>query len=295
MILGKMTQNNDDSDLKKRESLINKIESLQIELQSNPKSLSFAQLADLYLAQNLIEDAENLLLRSLKYHPKSVSGHMLLGRVYQLKNDDQNALEQFNICLQKAPNNWTCYLLRAQIYLKIQKPKLALHDFKQVMLHNPRNLGVRKSIIRLEALTADEYDDDLFEIKTIHQISEVKLSIDPISDSNEIGTPEASTKISPRLERILSLVDAFVVRQDYQKALKLLRECQAEFGEQTHHVNEIQSRLLKLSQFEKVEKLRPKEAAHTSQARQSLIVEKKQKALELLLRRIQESQISPLV
>lgn len=271
------------------------MESLQIELQTNPKSLSFAQLADLYLAQNMIADAETLLLRSLKYHPGSVSGHMLLGRVYQLKNEDQKALEQFNICLQKAPTNWTCYLLRAQMYLKLQKPKLALQDFKQVMLHNPQHMGVQKSIIRLESLTADEYDEDLFEIKNINQIAAATPANNPVSTSNSIATNDSWTKISPRLERVLSLVDAFVTRQEYDKAIKLLRECQSEFGDQPSNVSEIQSRLLKLSQFETVEKLRPKEAIHTSIAKQSLIIEKKQKALELLLRRIQESRISPLV
>lgn len=290
-----MTQNNDDSDKKKNDLTIHKIESLQIELQGNPKSLSFAQLADLYLAQNMVAEAEALLLRSLKYHPGSVSGHMLLGRVFQLKNEDQNALNEFNLCLQKAPGNWMCYLLRAQIFLKLQKPKQALHDFKQVMLHNPQHVGVRKSIARLESLTADEYDEDLFEIKSINQITAHTPTHHPVSASSAISNDTTWIKINPRLERVLSLVDAFTTRQDYNKAIKLLRECQSEFGDQPHHVNEIQSRLLKLSQFETVEKLRPKEAGHTSVARQSLIIEKKLNALELLLRRIQESRISPLV
>jgi tetratricopeptide (TPR) repeat protein len=290
-----MTHNNDDNDIKKGDLTIDKMESLQIELQTNPKSLSFAQLADLYLAQNMIADAETLLTRSLKYHPGSVSGHMLLGRVYQLKNEDQKALEQFNICLKKAPTNWTCYLLRAQMYLKLQKPKLALQDFKQVMLHNPQHVGVRKSIARLESLTADEYDEDLFEIKNINQIAATTPAQTPVAISTAITGGDSWAKITLRLERVLSLVDAFVTRQEYDKAIKLLRECQSEFGDQPNNVKEIQTRLLKLSQFETVEKLRPKEAGHTSLAKQSLIIEKKQKALELLLRRIQESRISPLV
>ncbi|MBC7458756.1 MAG: tetratricopeptide repeat protein, partial [Bdellovibrionaceae bacterium] len=256
-----MTHNNDNN--------IQKMESLQIELQSNPKSLSFAQLADLYLAQNMIADAETLLLRSLKYHPASVSGHMLLGRVYQLKNEDQKALDHFNICLQKAPTNWTCYLLRAQMYLKLQKPKLALQDFKQVMLHNPQHMGVQKSIIRLESLTADEYEEDLFEIKNINQIAATTQTYTPVNASTAMTSNDSWAKINPRLERVLSLVDAFVTRQDYDKAIKLLRECQSEFGDQASNINEIQARLLKLSQFETVEKLRPKEAAHISISKQS--------------------------
>ncbi len=290
-----MTHNNDDSDKKKSDLAIEKIESLQIELQANPKSLSFAQLADLYLAQNMIQDAETLLLRSLKYHPQSVSGHMLLGRVYQLLSQDQKALDQFNICLQKAPTNWTCYLLRAQIFLKMHKPKKALQDFKQVMLHNPQHMGVRKSIIQLENLTADEYDEDLFEIKNINQIAALTPADTLSNTSMAMTETEPWSRISPRLGRILSLVDAFVQRQEYDRAIKLLRECQSEFGNESSHVTEIQSRLLKLSPFEKIEKLRPKEAAHISLSKQSLIIEKKQKALELLLRRIQQAQISQLV
>jgi tetratricopeptide (TPR) repeat protein len=292
-----MTRNNDD-DTKKdaltsainkpeltldKDSLL-KIEALQIELQTNPKSLSFAQLADLYLAQNMVDAAETLLTRSLKYHPQSISGHMLMGRVYQSKNQDENAIGEFTICIQKAPTNWACYLLRAQVYLKIQKQKLALKDFKQVLLHNPQHTGVRRSIARLEMLTADEYEDDLFEIKKISEIPTIDSTSQAFATLN---TPQVPAQI----ERVLSLIDAFVVRQDYEKALKLLKECQAEFGDH----QEIQSRLLKLSQFENPEKLRPKAAGHISLARQSLIVEKKQKALELLLRRIKESRISPLV
>lgn len=274
-----MTRDNDEN--------LKKIEALQIELQSNPKSLSFAQLADLYLAQNMIAEAEALLERSLKYHPKSISGHMLLGRIYQLKGNDQKALDEFNFCIKKAPTNWSCYLLRAQIYLKLEKPKMALADFKQVMLFNPQHVGVRKSIARLEMLTADEYEEELFEIKSLNEISSSAASLVP-------EKPVATTRqpvLSPQLERVLSLIDAFSIRQEYNKAIKLLKECQSEFGNHP----EIQTRLLKLSQFESVEKLRPKEAGHISLAKQSLIIEKKQKALELLLRRIEESRISQLV
>jgi tetratricopeptide (TPR) repeat protein len=281
MIFSEMTHNNDDT--QKNNALV-KIEALQIELQTNPKSLSFAQLADLYLAQNMNDAAEAVLVKSLKYHPQSVSGHMLLGRVFQLKNQDQQALDQFNICINKAPTNWACILLRAQIYLKLQKNKLALQDFKMVMLHNPKHVGVRKSIARLEMLTADEYDEDLFEIKSISEIKSM----------NANRTEKSATieqKNTPQMQRVLSLIDAFIQRQDYEKAIKLLKECRSEFGD----VLEIQNRLLKLSQFENPQKLRPKVAAHAQQSRTHLILEKKEKVLKLLLRRIQESKISQLV
>lgn len=263
----------------------NKIETLQIELQTNPKSLSFAQLADLYLAQNMIDEAENLLNRSLKYHPHSVSGHMLLGRILLEKNKATEALIEFNFCIQKAPTNWACFLLRAQAYLKLKKHAQALDDFKQVLLHNPHHVGVSRSVARLETLIADHDDTDLFELKQISEIPKTATTFQAVQHSIE-------SEISPRLNRILSLADAFISRQEYKKSIQILKESQSEYGDHA----EIQSRLLKLSQFENPEKLRPKVAAHLADRHKMLVAEKQEKALKILLRRIQEFKIiSPLV
>lgn len=280
-----MTHNNDnDSNSYLSSEQLQKMESLQIELQNNPKSPSFPQLADLYLAQNMIEEAQLLLQRSLKYHPNSISGHMLMGRVFQAQNKDDLALEQLHFCIQKAPSNWACYLLRAQLYLKQGKPKLALKDYKQVMLYNPQHMGVRKSVARLENLTADEYEEDFFKLQSL---SDLPPSPQPEKEFN--SNPQLN--ISKKMERVLSLIDALIVRQEYEKAIKLTQDCHKEYGEHP----EINLRVLKLSQYETAEKIRPKLEGHLSASRQSLILQRKQKALELLLRRIRENKISPLV
>ena len=86
------------------------------------------------------------------------------------------------------------------------------------------------------------------------------------------------------MQRVLSLVDAFTVRHEYQKSIALLHECTTEFG--THP--EIETRLLRLSQYENAEKIRPKVEEKKSHSRKALIADKKIKTLELLLRRIQK-------
>lgn len=263
------------------EKNLQKIEALQIELQSNPKSLSFTQLADLYLAENMIEEAEVLLARSLKYYPHSVSGHLLYARTMQIQNEFHKALEHLNFAIQKAPTNWNSYLLRAQVYLKLNQPKKALADYKNLLLHNPTHPVARRSVAKLEMLTADDYDDELFEVKSL---SDFQMAPKPLSIQSD-SVPLTTVPI--KLERVLSLVDAFIVRREYEKGLKLLRECQSEFGDHP----EISDRLLKLTQFESAEKIRPKNEAIRSISRSSLITEKKLKTLELLLRRIKENRI----
>ncbi len=271
-----MTNQNDEPN--NSQNLL-KMEHLQIELQNNPKSLSFVQLADLYIAENMIDEAQSLIEKSLKYNPHSISGLLLLGRVFKERSDYQNALVYFDQALNKAPTNWHGLLLRADTHMKMQKPKLALADFKRVLLHNPTHPLARKAIAKLEVLTADEYEDDVFEIQSVKDVADKTQAVEqpPLKDSTWAISNQ-------KLERILSLVDAFTIRQDYQKSIQLLRECTSEFGEHP----EIQSRFLRLSQYESAERIRPIVENKKSISRQALINNKKLKTLELLLRRIQK-------
>ncbi len=57
------------------------IATLQNEMNNNPKFPQFARLADLYLAREMNDDAEALVRQSLKYHPRSISGLVIMGRI----------------------------------------------------------------------------------------------------------------------------------------------------------------------------------------------------------------------
>ena len=164
------------------------IEELQIELQNNPRSLNFVRLADMYLAENMVDAAFQLLERSLKYHPNSISGHLLIGKIFVLRSDFDKALEHLNFCVQKAPTNWQALLTRAELHLKTQKPKPALADFKSVLLHNPQNPIARKMVAKLEVISADDYESDVFEIKTIQDLpSPTAYSPLPQASSSVMG------------------------------------------------------------------------------------------------------------
>lgn len=263
----------------KKDLIVKKIESLQAELEQNPRSLAFPQLADLYLTKDMVDEAYDLLERGLKFHPHSVSAMLVLARILKTRNHFDQAETQLTKAIQLAPQNWQAYLMRADLYVRIGKHKMALADFKKVLMFNQTQPVARKAVAKLEMLAADADidEDNSFEVKSLHAVADIKAP-------EEVLNTAPFGSIPVKLERILSLIDAFSMRQDYAKALKLLYECKSEFGAHS----EIESRLLKLSQFETAEKIRPKIDSQMSESKKALIIDKKQKVLNILLRRINE-------
>ncbi|MBC7421335.1 MAG: hypothetical protein H7328_11455 [Bdellovibrio sp.] len=260
---------------------VDEIEKLQIELASNPKSAEFTRLAELYLGRELVTEAEQLVTQSLKFHPRSVSGLILLGRIFKIKKNLEAALFPLSEATKLAPENWRAWAEMGEAFLEMKKAKQALSSFKKVLFLNPTHPLARKAVAKLEVLTADEYDEDLFQMQ---QLPETHLT-QPTLVREETGwtaTPDG-------LMRIISYIDALIIRNEQQKAIDLLNDCTKKYGSHP----EIDSRRLQLSSYEKSAFIQPKLDAQ-SKTRRHVINEKKMKALKELLRRI-ESQASHLL
>lgn len=251
------------------------IEQLQKEISLNPKSPQFVKLAELYLGRDMLDDAETLVKHSLKFYPHSTSGLILLGRIFKLKKMPVEAVEPLTLATKLAAENWRAWLELAETHLELKNGKSALNAFKKVLFFNPNQALARRAVAKLELLTADEYEDDIFQMQKLPEAS----------NSAQSPTPEGKSWTTPKAEllRIISYIDALIVRHDVVKAIDLLNECSKKF--ENHP--EIESRRLKLSVFEKAAYLQPKSVANSSLARQKIIKEKKILALEMLLRRIQ--------
>jgi hypothetical protein len=93
-----------------------------------------------------------------------------------------------------------------------------------VLFLAPTNDKAIKAVKKLEALTADEYEEDLFEMKQLPQFNEMGVeAATPLK-------PVAGAGGSQDLDRLLSLVDAFIVRNDIEKASQSLNEAERYFG-----------------------------------------------------------------
>ncbi len=254
---------------------VDEIEKLQTELLENPRSLHFVRLAECYLEKDLITEAEALVTRSLKFHPNSVSGLLVLSRILKKLQKFDGLMPLLEKATHLAPENWQAWLQKAEIHAQLQEAKNALICFKKVLFLNPKHSFARRSVSKLEILTADDYEDDLFSMQPIH--------LTKLKNESTVAEKTDWVKIPGALERSLAFVDALTVRLDIEKAIELLNDCTKKYGSHP----EIDSRRLRLTSYDKPDYILPKNQNKSSGAKLELIRSRKISVLQELLRRIE--------
>ncbi len=197
------------------------IEKYQLLLQKDPKSQVFAPLTEAYRKMGLIEEAFRIAVRGVQFNPNFGGGRIALAKVFLARDNFQGAMDELEKAVELSPDNIMAHSLLADCYLKSRRSKEALRAFKMVLFLAPNHEKAAKAVKKLESLTADEYDDDLFEMRQLPQPGEMQAEapapLKPITDSTA-------------LERRLSLIDAYIVRGDVERALSALHQGEREFG-----------------------------------------------------------------
>lgn len=218
------------------------IEKYQMMLQKDPHSQVFAPLADAYREMGMLKEAEDIASTGVKRHPHLASGFLVYARIMKDQRHLEESLKLVQKAIELSPENIMAHTLQAEIYLQSKRPKEALRAFKMVLFLNPQSERARKAVAKLESLTADEYEEDVFEMSKLSSLKESFWSEDDeekesavIHQKSQISE-QTSTEKKPApppraLERMLSLIDAFIVRNDLNKAKMLLSDTQSEFGD----------------------------------------------------------------
>lgn len=201
------------------------IEKYQILLQKDPKSQVFAPLTEAYRKMGLLEEAFRIAVRGVQFNPNFSGGRIALAKVFLDRENLAAAVDELEKAVELSSDNILAHLLLAECYLRLKRPKDALKSFKMVLFLAPTNEKAAKAVKKLESLTADEYDDDLFEMKPLPEVHQVQTQSSPSSLK-----PMPTTSISTDLERTLSLVDAYIVRNDIDRALEALQASERYFG-----------------------------------------------------------------
>lgn len=81
------------------------LESLQVLLQQNPDSLTFAHVADVLLKSGRLEEATQICEEGIRRHPYYVTGHMVLGKCYLQKKQFDQAEKEFKRVLLFDPKH----------------------------------------------------------------------------------------------------------------------------------------------------------------------------------------------
>lgn len=189
------------------------VERYQLILEREPNSKVFAPLAEAYRKMGLHKEAEAIARQGVEYHPDFAGGRVALAKVYMDQSQYDQALEQLKRAIEISPENLLAQTLLGRCALKIKAPKDALKAFKMVLFLSPHNEEATRAVRKLESLTADEFEDDLFTLKPLKPM------------------PPMSQR-SRELDRWLSLADAFIIRNDLEQAEGALREAEKALGPQ---------------------------------------------------------------
>lgn len=203
------------------------IEKYQKIFEQDPQSKVFAPLGEAYRKMGLLDEAMVVLKKGVRFHPHFASGRVALAKVLIEKKLYQEAVEHLKSASELSPENILAHRLLAECYIYLKSPKDALKAFKMVLFLNPNDAQAQGHIKKLESLTADEYEDEAFEMKPL------KAEIAPSRSKTDVipNSPKPTGSKERQLERLLSLTDAFIARLDLDRAVETLEQAENQIGD----------------------------------------------------------------
>jgi tetratricopeptide (TPR) repeat protein len=209
------------------------IEKYQLLLEKDPKSQVFAPLSEAYRKMDMLEEALKIATRGVKYNPTFAGGRIALARLLLDQENFAGAIQELEKAIELSPDNILAHSLLGECYLSQKRPKDALKAYKMVLFLSPINEKALRAVKKLESLTADEFDEELFEMKRLPDLQnesakrrgvdtsfEETVRIQPL-DQGQMGSEKFQS-----LDRYLSMVDAYIVRNDVDRAWSLVQEAE---------------------------------------------------------------------
>lgn len=206
------------------------VERYQIILEKDPRSQVFAPLAEAYRKMGLLEEAFRICVRGVQFHPNFAGGRLALAKVLTDRKNPEGAVKELEKAIELSPENIMAHQLIAELHLNMKNAKEALRAYKMVLFLAPNNERAQRAVRKLEALTADEFDDDIFAMKPLKQAvttgpNEIAPGR-PAQNLTPLQVPHPKSERFADLDRFLSLADAYIVRNDFDRAEATLSEAE---------------------------------------------------------------------
>lgn len=203
------------------------IERYQLTLEKDPKSKVFAPLAEAYRKMGWLKQGHEVCLAGLSHNPHFAGGHIALARILIDMKELSRAIPSLKKAIELSPENFLAYSLLGETCLQLKDAKEALRAYKMLLFLDPHHQKAQRAVKKLESLTADEYEADLFAMKPLKQM---------VDDLSETAVPLEPMNTSPTstqwrdLDRFLSLTDAYIVRNDIDRAMTTLQDAEKSHG-----------------------------------------------------------------
>ncbi len=263
------------------------IERYQKIYEQDPRSKVFAPLAEAYRKMGMLKEAHEVATQGVRLHPQFAGGRIALARILLSQQKYQESIIQFNKVIELAPENILAYSLLAEAYLHLKQPKEALKAFKRLLFLSPESEKAQNAVKKLESLTADEYAADIFALKPLKQAVEEWDEIH-LDDTTSTDSSRKEKKLKT-LERMISLADAYIVRNDHDRAVEALNEAERLFGAQTEIVKRL--KIIHQRTLENIDVPMKKEDLEAPVPREALIIDDQIATLKGLLSSLQRKRV----
>jgi tetratricopeptide (TPR) repeat protein len=198
-------------------------ERYQIMLEKDPRSQVFAPLAEAYRKMGLLEEAFRICVRGVQFHPNFAGGRLALAKVLMDRENIPGATTELEKVVELSPDNILAHQMLGELYLKQKNAKAALRSYKMVLFLAPTNERATLAVKKLEALTADEFDEDIFAMKPLKEAASLESDLSMLTP---LAEGQKDSKKIGELDRYLSLADAYIVRNDFERASQTLNEAE---------------------------------------------------------------------
>lgn len=183
----------------------------------DPSSKIFAPLAEAYRKTGQLEMALQIATQGTNLHPGFASGLVTLARILIDTSEHNEAISYLKTAVELSPDNFLAHKLLGESYIKLMQPSKALQVFKMALYLDPLDEFAKKMVKKLESLSAADFNDDV-------------LLESPLIESHKTLNENKRLLTSYNLDRYLSLIDAFISRNDFDKATQTLNEAFENIG-----------------------------------------------------------------
>lgn len=179
----------------------------------------FAPLAEAYRKAGQLDQAYQIAKKGIESHPDFASGQLTYARVLIDLEKAEEAISHLKIATEMSPDNFLAHKILGETYIQLKEPNKALQVFKMALYLDPMDEFAKKMVKKLESLSAADFKEDV-----LNQSLSEETSRPPLPPASK---PKL---IESELDRYLSLIDAYISRNDHKNANHTLTEALDKIG-----------------------------------------------------------------
>lgn len=119
------------------------LENLQVSLQQNPDSLTFARVADALMKNGRLDEAIRICEEGIRRHPYYVTGHMVLGKCYMQKKYYDQAEKEFKRVLLFDPKYIAAHRYYGDLMREIGWDNTCEMSYRKILHIDPLDRNVQ--------------------------------------------------------------------------------------------------------------------------------------------------------